>query len=335
MFTCFSDEDFAAYAPKKWKSNAFTLERLRVRQKLEALGHALAPSLRSADGSPLAVETSVEHPALWNHHQVDCQFLFFSRNHEAREKLDALINRKRSITSLMEDPSPLSNHIALTVRIDQNTIDIALRLPSDAVIDRDNVKRKLEQSETRETLLQLITSLPSSFEIGIEGAPCISANDCTEATLQTALSLETPNRWFIVRRRFPRTGETIKTEAFLDEIRANLVALLPLYHFMAWSPANDALKLSFRQDPKPSTAVPEKSPATSPKSITPPKSTTPAEKPKSSPAPIAKADRIRVTQGIFRGKTGVVQDIGAKGSLKVQLGSVLVNLNSRDVLKIA
>lgn len=49
---------------------------------------------------------------------------------------------------------------------------------------------------------------------------------------------------------------------------------------------------------------------------------------------MAKNDKIRVVRGVFNGRTGVVQEIGAKGGLKVRLGSMLVKLTGEDVVKI-
>ena len=69
------------------------------------------------DGSPLAVEPSVEHPALWNHKQVEAQHLYFSRNEGARKELDAIIDRGKSIASMIDDPSPQRNHLFLAVTL--------------------------------------------------------------------------------------------------------------------------------------------------------------------------------------------------------------------------
>ena len=87
MFPGFTAADFDAYQVKKWKSNVFNRERLEVKQKLASLGRELQGVMIAPDGSPLAVEASVEHPALWNHKQVEAQHLYFSRNEGARKEL--------------------------------------------------------------------------------------------------------------------------------------------------------------------------------------------------------------------------------------------------------
>src|SRR4051794_14016980 len=107
MFAGLTASDFDAYAPNKWKSNVFNRERLEVKQKLLELARPLTSQLTTQDGSPLAVEASVEHPALWNHKQVDAQRVYFSRNEGARKELDTIINKATSIASMIDDPTPL------------------------------------------------------------------------------------------------------------------------------------------------------------------------------------------------------------------------------------
>src|SRR5262250_3062286 len=138
VFPGFTSRDFDAYAPQKWKSNAFTRERLEVKQKLVALGRTLASGLVAADGSPLAVEASAEYPALWNHKQVEAQHVYFFRNEGARKELDQIIDRQKSLASLIDDPSHQKNHIYLSLTIAHQDATIALKLGHDADVDRKN-----------------------------------------------------------------------------------------------------------------------------------------------------------------------------------------------------
>src|SRR5687767_4522289 len=156
MFPGFSVADFDAYAPNKWKSNVFNRERLEVKQKLLALGKELAGAVVAADGSPLTVETSVEHPALWNHKQVEAQHLFFSRNEGARKELDRIMDRARPILTMLEDPTPQRNHLFLSVTLTQDSVEFALKLHPDARVDRQNLERKLGEHWERDKFLDMI-----------------------------------------------------------------------------------------------------------------------------------------------------------------------------------
>jgi transcription antitermination factor NusG len=48
---------------------------------------------------------------------------------------------------------------------------------------------------------------------------------------------------------------------------------------------------------------------------------------------VAKNDRVRIVRGMFAGKTGVVQEIDAKGSLRVLVGKMTVKVDIEDVAK--
>src|SRR4051812_48229164 len=110
MFPRFVAAPFYCYQPRQWRSHVFNPERLEVKQKLLGLAREVAGALVASDGSPLFIEASVEHPALWNHKQVDSQSVFFSRNEAARKELDGIIDRQKPISSLLDDPTPQRNH---------------------------------------------------------------------------------------------------------------------------------------------------------------------------------------------------------------------------------
>src|SRR5215470_4668051 len=188
MFPGFTDGDFDAYAPQKWKSNVFNRERLEVKQKLMLLGKELGGALVSADGSPLLCEASVEHPALWNHKQVEAQHLFFSRNEGARKELDRVIEKARPMTTMLEDPTPQRNHIFLAVSIGHEQVELAVKLHPDARVDRQNLERKLGEHWEREKLLEMLHDLPDGSTVGVTGQTQHPAATIDEAGLRAALA---------------------------------------------------------------------------------------------------------------------------------------------------
>src|SRR5262249_36691731 len=146
---------------------------LEVKQKLVALGKTLAVGLAAADGSPLALEASVEHPALWNHKQVESQHVYLFRNEGSRRELDAIIDRQKPLAAQIEDPSPQKNHLLLALTIAQDAVSISLRLSADAEVDRRNLERRCEDFFEREKLLGLLHNLSEESRIGLvpSGAP--------------------------------------------------------------------------------------------------------------------------------------------------------------------
>ncbi|PID39381.1 MAG: hypothetical protein CSA65_02780 [Proteobacteria bacterium] len=309
QFTGFTDADFDAYQRRKWASNVFNLERLQVKQKLELLGRQLAPRLTSADGSPLTYEVSAEHPALWNQHSVNAQYLFFSRNADARRELDAIISRGRSMASLVEDPSPLRHHIFLAVILDEHQVEVSLKLHADAKVDRENLERSAAEFFQREKLLAAITALPESFRIGIEGGDgwCPATALTDEALLQLVGALGGSESWLAISRGWARDDEAVASEHFADAAREALDQLLPLLHAIAWSRENDQLAM---------------------------RDTLKAEDRKKKTKGLAKNDRVRITGGMLAGKTGVVQDASDKGEVKVLIGTLTLKVKSDALAKL-
>lgn len=310
-FTGFTDRDFDAYLEHKWQSNVFNRERLEVKQKLVALGRELEPRLTAGDGSFLQSEVSAEHPAIWNKGRVPNQHLFFSRNVETRRELDTIISRKRTIAALIDDPSPLRNHIFLSVMIDKAQVELALKLHSDASVDRDNLQRKCQEYFQRDKLVRLITALPTSFQVGIHGRDDLTfaTGELDDARCQTLIAeLPTAASWLEVRTSLARDEPRLADAGFVDYADEVLSRrLLPILNYVAWSRDNDFLSMRETLKKK---EVEQKSRG------------------------LAKHDQVKVVRGMFAGKTGVVQEIDAKGAVKVQLGTVTVKIAGNDIVKI-
>ena len=314
MFPGFTTSDFDAYAPKKWKSNVFNRERLEVKQKLVALGRELTGHLVGADGAPLAAEPSVEHPALWNHKQVEAQHLFFFRNEGARKELDAIIDRQKSLASLIDDPTPQRNHVFLAITLAHETLELSLKLHPDARVDRQNLERKCEDHFEREKLLGLLRDLGPAFRVGVqpELLPVSELDDERLRGLLGSLATLAPAqppavaRLFFVGRTVSRDEALAAGPGIVELAAGALAALFALYRFIAWSRDNDFL--SMRE------ALQKEKQARRQKGL-------------------AKNDAVRIVRGMFAGKAGVVQEVDAKGGLKVLVGKMAVKVDAEDVLK--
>lgn len=313
MFPGFTDRDFEAYAPQKWKSNVFNRERLEVKQKLVLLGKELASMLIAADGSPLLGEASVEHPALWNHKQVEAQHLFFSRNEGARKELDRIIDRARPIMSMLEDPTPQRNHIFLAVTIGHDQVEFALKLHPDARIDRQNLERKIGEHWERDKLIELLHDLPEGYTVGVTGGAGAAASAVDEPRLKAIVAdlarpeLPGKTNLFVIGRSLPRSAATAAGGELVATAQRELGALMPIYHFIAWSRDNDfvLMREALKQEKQ-------------------------AQRKKG----LAKNDKVRIVRGVFSGRTGVIQDIDTKGALKILVGAVPVKMSADEVEKL-
>jgi hypothetical protein len=310
--------DFDSYEPRKWKSNVYNRERLEVKQKLLALGRTAGDSLLGADGSPLYIESSVEHPALWNHKQVDIQSVFFSRHAVARKEIDGIIERSKPIASLLDDPTPQRNHLFLAITISHDALEVSLRLHPDARVDRQNLERKLDDHFEAERLIGVLRELPDDYQIGItpELAPVDQPPLAPERLRQIVGKLPAggglglpgqPPHLFYVGRQLPRAAaKALPADELAAWVRSSLLDLVGVYRFIAWSRDNDYVSMKQVLD-KEKTVRRQKG--------------------------LHKGDSVRVVRGLLAGKDGIVQDVDGKGQLKVLVGKMAVKLDAADVEK--
>ncbi len=309
----FDERDFDAYAPQKWRSNAFTRERLGVKQKLLDAARLLASRMVAADGSPLLLEASAENPALWNHHLVDAQHVYFSRALEARKEIDVLIDRGRSIAALVDDPTPQRSHLFLAITVAHAGLTIALKLHPDARIDRQNLERKCEDFFEREKLRTLLGALGDEVQVGRMPTDPVSK----DATLQPVAGLSDESLvgvlagtasgpgWLFVGQTLPREDARLAAD-LLALLGLRLSGLLDVYNFVAWHRENDYVSIKDQLQ---------------------------KEKQAKRQKHLQRNDRVRIVRGVLAGKTGVVQEIDAKGGAKVLVGKMVVKVAAEDLLR--
>lgn len=329
MFPGLTSGDFDCYEPRKWKSNVYNRERMEVRQKLLQLARDCAGGLLGSDGAPLHIEASVEHPAVWNHKQVDAQGVFFSRHEAARKELDLLMDRQKPISTLLDDPTPQRNHLFLAVTVTNEGLDVALRLHPDASIDRQNFVRKLDEHFEADRLITLLHELPEGFQIGVLPELRPVDTELTDEGLRDIIDSLPPGsgaagassglgglgllpgqpvpppHLFYLGRSLARAAATaLSTDEQDAWVREQLAWLLPVYRFIVWSRDNDFV--SMRQ-------VLDK------------------EKTQRRQKGLSRHDKVRIVRGMLAGKDGLVQEVDGKGTLRVLVGKLVVKVDAADV----
>lgn len=314
MFEGFEARDFEAYAASKWQSNAFNLDRMRVKDKLVSLGQQLSPLQPAPDSPPLSCEVSVEHPALWNNNTVSDQQLYFTRSEDERRSLNSRNTRATSMSSLVADPSPHREHMVLCVVVNEDGVDVCVKLHPNAAVDRQNMVSKLADRWHMQAFVDLVASLPKDYQIGFAGEEATAASDLDADALRALVSSfadfsQSPQasqaKVLSIGRAHGREEACAAVADFAAQIRDDLLTLLPLYHLLAWSRQNDfvEVKEAIREEKKVKKA-----------------------------RGLRKDDTIRVTRGLFSGKTGVVESTDDKGLLKVRLGTMVVKIDAKDVI---
>lgn len=239
--------DLDAYSPSKATSKAYS--RPRMETKARALAWARAVVARLAEhGISVDVHGSDEHPTLRNKHWVDCQWVFFWRDEKAREELDRLLDRGRTISEELDDPSPYRRHAFLGLRIAENGVEVCFAVHPDAKVDVENLRARLEAdgSPFPAELTDALHALPEQFSFGAgdERVACSGATtEAILAMLRRAADGQVPLwiGWSVDR-------ETALEHAdILDEqLEDALMALAPIYRLVAWSRDSDRLGLDRR-----------------------------------------------------------------------------------------
>jgi hypothetical protein len=311
MFSGFTNSHFDAYRKEKWRSRAFNLERLAVKEVLGALGSALAGPLGVAGSVSLAVELSAEYPALCNQKQVDAQHLVFTRPPALRREIERVVDRARGMASVIEDPSPQRSHVVLIASVTVDHVFTGLKLHRDAAVDRQNLETQLADAARAQELMALLAGLPADIDVGID-AVCVkpAAGACLGYMRTLIERLNAPlalgqSRWLTMGRRIAREQAIALGAELAGHVERVLVAVLPIYRYMAWSHDNDHIAL--REQMRERRAAAQRG--------------------------FGKNDTVRVIAGVFAGRTGVVQEIDGKGMVRVLIGSVPIKLEADALVK--
>ncbi len=238
-FTGFEARDFDAFAPAKWSSHRFNLERMRAADLVKVLGQSAQRELARA-GLELHGEASAPHPSIFNQHRVEEVRYDLCRLPEARRELSAMLARQGSLAEDVRDPDPTREHVALFVRLFHDGLEVGVRLHHAARVDARTLVARLSEPWSRQTFAARLATLrsgalcrwPTGAETPVAG---FTADDA--ARLASELT-EGRGEW-VLAWRYPRTDPQLAEAAFEQRLVADLQVLAPLWVFAAWSRDND------------------------------------------------------------------------------------------------
>jgi hypothetical protein len=251
----FTARDFDAYAAEKATSKAYSRPRLEVKQRALAWAREVVARLAEL-GISVDLHGSDEHPSIRNKHRADYQWVFFWRDQAARDELDRLLDRGRSISAVIDDPSPYTRHAFLALRISAGEVEVCFAVHPDAKVDVDNLRARLSQpegtaDESQSPLAAELTSalhaLPEQFTFGAVGGDRVACGAATTeaivAMLHRAADGQVP-LW--IGWSIPRETAIEHADILDEQLEDALVALAPIYRLVAWSRENDHIALDRR-----------------------------------------------------------------------------------------
>jgi len=239
----FSNEDFDAYRPEKWRSNMWNRARLTVKEKLLHLVPVASAALEE-HGLHLESKASDEHPSLWNKKEVNAQWLFFSRGENERAILQNIIDKDKSLAHTLADPTPFFRHIFLCIMLNHDGVEAGLRIHRNAWVDWQNLLRRIERPEALSDFIALLRSLPERFEVGITGGDLSQASRITPdmwGAIQKRFDEQ--EQWFFVGHRLGRSEAVALETRAVEILKEDLLHLAGIYRHISWTKANDFISI--------------------------------------------------------------------------------------------
>lgn len=301
-FTGFEAADFAAYEEPKWGSNVFTLERMKAKEHLKALMKDVI-GVGNAIFAGITWAYSDESPTITNNKKVDAQWAYGIRDERDQVSLRRFLEKTKLNADDIFSLAEYFKHLSLAVKISEKGCEVKLFLHQDASIDRANFAARLGKTMEQGLFLDRIKALPAGISLKLNGEVVSLSDAGLIARLTGFLNDESDPLelgWFDTAEDIIAAGA-----AYSSTVSDRLSALMPVYRYAAWSRDNDHIDVAQQ-------VVKVKKQA---------------QKVQSG---IAKGDKVRLIGGLFVGKNGVVVELDGRGSAKVSLGGLAVNVALSD-----
>ena len=234
MSLLFSSRDFECFHPEFRRSREVNQIRLAIKRKLASLGKMVHPFLKEA-GASLEMRTSLHHPYIHNRFAVDSMWLYFSLSKKGYEPLQKILG-----DALGEDLHRHYNHTVLLLEIGFEGLSVALKIHPGAWWDGQNLKNKCRREKQDRALLELLRGL-EGFTLRIHEWP--NKHPCEKLELEKlndCLRYYVPGEhWFHLEHFVPKENPLATGSDFPDFVKGKLLSLLPLHHFILWTPENN------------------------------------------------------------------------------------------------
>ncbi len=234
----FEESDFRIFRPEFQKNEEWNGKRLELRRKLESYGKLVQEKL----STPLEVRTSLHHPFEFNGFRVTQQWLYLTRTKKDKAPLKKVLG-----SELGKDLDSAYRNLYLSLTVDEQGLEIALKIHPDAWFDGQNLKNKCaDEAKLREWLAILNTLAGFEFRIH-DWKKNYNASKCTRTDLLDFFKYYVPGEHrFTLFHRVGKEDPLASSHEFAALFLESFEKLLPAYRFSAWSLENDYLKLATR-----------------------------------------------------------------------------------------
>lgn len=303
-FEGFVASDFAAYEEAKWASNVYTLERRRVREKLQCLLRVVVDRLPTALLAGLEWSFSDDHPSILNNKCVDRQWGYAYRDERDRHNLRRFVEQIKLTPDEIFNVAPYYRHAILAAIVDQAGLRCELGINGEALIDRSNLAARLLKPFDRETFLGLWSGLPAGASLVVDEQPLTGLDTEQVLALASRLAAEPLDLrlgWSWAPAELGELGGDL-----IGLVAERLSALAGLYRYAAWSRDNDHIQVA-------------------------PKLEQVKKKQRTEDGDIKVGRAMRIVGGLFTGKHGKVLDLDGRGSARLQIGPLAIVVALKDL----
>jgi transcription antitermination factor NusG len=289
-FAGFDDKHFEAFEKRKWSSNLFNLERLAVKEELEALGAQITLPLER-----FSREVTSHCPTILNGKNVSEMLIYYTRTEEERKAILPLLDSRIALPEQLSDPQEHHKHAILGVRISQSGVDTGFMLHSRAWVDVMNILNRCKKPEERARFVQMVNRLDGtaviapSVVLATKEFSSAHIEQMEEAVLNYDFTI-----FFGVS--FGRDAKEPRSPAFASLVNKTLLSCLPIYDFALWRLSQDFL------------------------------GTMGAKTAKEEVSRISVGAHVLVNEGPFANRAGVVTAIDNQGFARVLIGKITLKI---------
>jgi len=235
----FEEGDFHALSEGLCRDPQYDDRRLLARRKLGAVGKEAAARIAAAGGPELASRTSLHRPHTFNGMRVRRLWTYVARGKGERARLRRVLGAE-----LGRDLDAAYRNAYLCAALEADCIETSLRIHTDAWYDAQNLSKRLAGEGTGRWL-ELLNELDGYFLRLADWKGEWRCGALDRDRLEEFLRYWKPGEQALaVERRIPAPPGAREhafgpgvPEALVEE----LVRLVPLYRFTAWSRDSDHL----------------------------------------------------------------------------------------------
>ena len=228
----FLERDFLAYEKHRQDDPEYNALRLSVRRKLKQIADVAKKQAKEL-GTELASQAGLHHPYSYNNFRVSEQRAYLCRSNRERKKLATFFG-----DALGKDAQTHYIQTVLEVALDSQVLQVALRIHPLAWWDGENLKKSVLERGQMADWCSMLKVLPPGFMLKLhDWRKLYWAESAHEQGMRELFGSYTPgDHWLHLQRELPQEDVLAMGEEAGAWAVTSLLALLPAYKSILWSP---------------------------------------------------------------------------------------------------